>query len=62
MQNSERIIVPMSRELVEAIDDFRFANRISSRAEAIRMLLRGGIAAAQVGTADPPKQRKAAAA
>lgn len=37
--NSERIITPMSKSLLEAVDDFRFKNRIASRAEAIRTLL-----------------------
>lgn len=38
--NSERIITPMPKSLVEAVDDYRFAKRKESRAEAIRHLLR----------------------
>lgn len=34
-----RIITPMSRELVDAIDEYRFENRLPSRAEAIRSLI-----------------------
>lgn len=36
--NSERVITPMPKSLVNDIDDFRFKNRIASRAEAIRQL------------------------
>jgi len=42
---SERVIIPMSEALIEAVDDFRFANRMPSRAEAIRHLLLAGLAA-----------------
>jgi hypothetical protein len=42
---SERVIIPMSEALIGAVDDFRFANRMPSRAEAIRHLLLAGIAA-----------------
>lgn len=41
--NSERIITPMSKSLVQAIDDFRFSSRMPSRAEAIRRLIRLGL-------------------
>lgn len=34
-----RIITPMPKELVDAIDEWRFANRVASRAEAIRRLV-----------------------
>ena len=45
--NSERIITPMSKSLVEAIDDFRFSNRVASRSEAIRQLIALGLEAAK---------------
>jgi metal-responsive CopG/Arc/MetJ family transcriptional regulator len=52
-QNSDRIITPMPRSLVERIDDFRFANRMASRADAIRTLIEKGLeAAAQAGNDD----------
>lgn len=35
-----RIITPMPRQLVDAIDDYRFSNRIPSRSEAIRKLVK----------------------
>lgn len=39
----ERVITPMDRKLVERIDDFRYARRIPSRAEAIRQLIEAGL-------------------
>jgi hypothetical protein len=42
-QNSERIITPMTKSLVAAIDDYRFANRLASRAEAVRTLIQRGL-------------------
>jgi len=48
--NSERIITPMPPSLVKAIDDYRFAHRIASRAEAIRQLIARGL------DADPNSQ------
>lgn len=38
-----RIIIPMPKKLVAQIDDYRWANRIPSRAEAIRQLVRKGL-------------------
>lgn len=45
--NSERIITPMPPSLVQLIDDYRFKNRVASRAEAIRQLILKGLAAAE---------------
>jgi hypothetical protein len=42
---TERIITPMGPALVASIDDYRFANRVPSRAEAMRTLLQRGLAA-----------------
>jgi len=39
----DRVIIPMRRELIERIDDFRFAHRIASRAEAIRQLIEASL-------------------
>ena len=49
--NSERIITPMPKSLVQAIDDYRFSSRAASRAEAIRKLIEMGLNAAK-GDAD----------
>jgi hypothetical protein len=43
----QRIITPMSRELICAIDDFRFDKRLASRSEAIRRLIELGLKAAE---------------
>lgn len=45
--NSERVITPMPKSLVAAVDDFRFSNRVPSRAEAIRRLIELGLEAAK---------------
>jgi metal-responsive CopG/Arc/MetJ family transcriptional regulator len=42
-EKDPRVILPMPRDLLAAVDDFRFANRIESRAEAVRLLLRRGL-------------------
>jgi metal-responsive CopG/Arc/MetJ family transcriptional regulator len=39
-----RIITPMPQALVDKIDDYRFKNRMASRAEAIRQLIEKGLA------------------
>jgi metal-responsive CopG/Arc/MetJ family transcriptional regulator len=41
--NDIRIIIPLSAELLVAVEDFRFRNRIPSRAEAVRRLLASGV-------------------
>ena len=38
-----RIIVPIPPKLLKEIDDFRWANRIPSRAAAIRELIKRGL-------------------
>lgn len=42
-----RIIIPVAQSLLEAIDDFRFDNRLPSRSEAVRRLIELGLAAAK---------------
>lgn len=46
--NSERIITPMPKSLVAAIDDYRFAQRSPSRAQTIRRLIELGLEAAKL--------------
>lgn len=43
----ERIIIPMPKALVEEISEFRFSNRIESKSEAVRQLIRAGLEAAR---------------
>jgi metal-responsive CopG/Arc/MetJ family transcriptional regulator len=38
-----RVIIPLPQELIDEIDDYRWANRLPSRAEAIRQLVRKGL-------------------
>jgi metal-responsive CopG/Arc/MetJ family transcriptional regulator len=38
-QATERVVTPMRPKLLERIEDFRYARRIPSRAEAVRQLL-----------------------
>jgi hypothetical protein len=45
--NSERVITAMPKPPLAAIGDFRFSNRIPSRAEAIRRLIRLGLESAK---------------
>lgn len=50
-QRDQRVITPMPDELVKAIDDFRFEQRMPSRAATIRRLIELGLEAAKVDTA-----------
>jgi metal-responsive CopG/Arc/MetJ family transcriptional regulator len=42
-QEPERVAIPMPAELIAQIDDYRWANRLPSRAEAIRQLIKEGL-------------------
>jgi metal-responsive CopG/Arc/MetJ family transcriptional regulator len=44
-QEPERVAIPMPAELIAQIDEYRWANRLPSRAEAIRQLVREGLQA-----------------
>lgn len=44
LRKSERINVMMGPDEIEALDDWRFANRVNGRSEAIRRLLKIGMA------------------
>jgi hypothetical protein len=45
LQRGERLQIMLDRLELEAIDDFRFSNRLPSRAAAVRELLRRGLVA-----------------
>jgi metal-responsive CopG/Arc/MetJ family transcriptional regulator len=49
---TERVVTPMRRKLLERIEDFRYARRIPSRAEAVRQLVEAGLREAKNGKAD----------
>lgn len=42
---TERVIVPMTKDMVEAIKDFWHDNRLDSKSEAVRQLIEAGLAA-----------------
>ena len=42
-ERSERLQVMLSREELAAVDEFRFENRLPSRAAAVRELMRRGL-------------------
>jgi hypothetical protein len=45
LQRGERLQVMLEDSELKALDDFRFANRMPSRAAAVRELLRRGLSA-----------------
>jgi hypothetical protein len=54
----ERMQIMLTAEEVAALDDWRFAKRMPSRAAAIRELLKRGLAAEGFDTADAGVQSK----
>jgi hypothetical protein len=53
LARAERLQIMLSPEELAALDDWRFAKRMPSRAAAIRDLLRRGLAAEGVALAEP---------
>ena len=45
LQRGERLQIMLEAEELKALDDFRYTNRMPSRAAAVRELLRRGLAA-----------------
>ena len=45
LQRGERLQIMLEVEELKALDDFRYANRMPSRAAAVRELLRRGLSA-----------------
>jgi len=54
-----RLLLVLPDDLLAEIDDHRFANRIETRTEAIRRLIRAGLDAAKDREAKPAKRRAA---
>jgi metal-responsive CopG/Arc/MetJ family transcriptional regulator len=46
-EKDPRIITPLPKPLLVAVDDYRFSNRLPSRAEAVRRLIEIGLEAAK---------------
>ena len=51
--HNERLSVPVTPELLQALDDYCFTKRIRSRAEVVRMLIEDGLARAGHPIAPP---------
>ena len=58
INRGERLQIMLTEEEVKALDDWRFARRMPSRASAIRELLRLGLAAEGVTLADTGSKSK----
>jgi hypothetical protein len=56
-EKAPRIITPMPPALLQAIDDYRFANRLPSRAEAIRRLIELGLMVHEREKKAPPSKK-----
>jgi hypothetical protein len=52
LTRGERLQIMLTREEVTALDDWRFARRMPSRAAAVRELLKRGLAAEGFSVAD----------
>jgi hypothetical protein len=48
-----RVIVPIPHDLLQAVEDWQYVNRLPSRAEAVRRLLKAGVGQEQAKT-EPP--------
>ena len=44
---TERLHVKITADEIEAIDDWRYANRVPTRSEAVRRLIAAGLAASK---------------
>jgi hypothetical protein len=53
LQRGERLQIMLEKAELCALDDFRFSNRLPSRAAAVRELLRRGLSAEGFEIADP---------
>jgi plasmid stability protein len=54
-ERGERLQIMLTPDELKALDDWRFARRMPSRAAAVRDLLRRGLAAEGVGVAETGK-------
>lgn len=43
MAKDQKLIIMVSKEQLDQVDDYRFKNRIHSRAEAVRQLIDKGL-------------------
>lgn len=54
---TERLITPLSKEMLEAINDYRFEYRCESKSDAVRKLIQAGLDAAQAGESRKGKSK-----
>ena len=58
-EKDPRVITPIPKPLLARIDDYRFENRLPSRAEAVRRLIEAGLGKAKPSSgSDPGGARK----
>jgi hypothetical protein len=58
LTRGERLQIMLTQEEVKALDDWRFARRMPSRAAAIRELLKRGLAAEGISLAEPGQRSR----
>lgn len=58
LNRGERLQIMLTHEELKAVDDWRFARRMPSRASAIRELLKRGLAAEGFSAADDGSRSK----
>lgn len=50
MKQDQKLIIQISKELIDKVDDYRFTNRIHSRAEAVRQLIEKALGSPKKGS------------
>lgn len=59
MAETVKVLINLTRDLVERIEEFRWANRIASRSEAIRRLVERGLRPEAPPAKAPPRKGRA---
>jgi metal-responsive CopG/Arc/MetJ family transcriptional regulator len=59
-ENATRKLVTLPHDLLRAVADFRFAHRINTESEALRVLIRAGLDAQSQPAEAKPARRKVA--
>jgi metal-responsive CopG/Arc/MetJ family transcriptional regulator len=54
---TERLVTPMSKTMVDAINDYRFEHRCESKSDAVRTLIQAGLDADQGGKSRKGKSK-----
>lgn len=56
MTDKAKILLEISKDLLNKIEDFRFSNRIPSRSEAVRRLIKRGLEVEKTDQAQNPEK------